>query len=103
MHKCLPLWIAISTGSHISLAALIASMFGIFWKFARIGERLSPYVSICCIVMAVVFRGGIVLMSRFRCCGLDGGVEGSYGAQMCKDICGDTIVGVLAGCHTNIE
>ncbi|ORX78842.1 DUF1242-domain-containing protein [Anaeromyces robustus] len=26
-------------------------MLGIFWKFARIGERLSPYVSICCIIM----------------------------------------------------
>ncbi|KAF2665363.1 DUF1242-domain-containing protein [Microthyrium microscopicum] len=25
---------------------------GIFWKLARIGERLSPYVSICCIFMA---------------------------------------------------
>ena len=29
------------------------SFFGMFWKFARIGERLSPYVSICCMVMAV--------------------------------------------------
>ncbi|OJJ49574.1 hypothetical protein ASPZODRAFT_57940, partial [Penicilliopsis zonata CBS 506.65] len=27
--------------------------FGIFWKCARIGERLSPYVSICCVLMAV--------------------------------------------------
>lgn len=26
---------------------------GIFWKFARIGERLSPYISICCVFMAV--------------------------------------------------
>lgn len=26
---------------------------GIFWKFARIGERLSPYVSVSCIVMAL--------------------------------------------------
>ncbi len=26
---------------------------GTFWRAARIGERLSPYVSICCIVMAV--------------------------------------------------
>ncbi|GFQ75475.1 protein kish-A [Trichonephila clavipes] len=25
---------------------------GIFWKCARIGERKSPYVSICCIAMA---------------------------------------------------
>ncbi|KAK9315376.1 hypothetical protein V1505DRAFT_309859, partial [Lipomyces doorenjongii] len=28
-------------------------ILGIFWKAARIGERLSPYVSICCIIMAV--------------------------------------------------
>ncbi|ATY66669.1 S-adenosylmethionine-dependent methyltransferase, putative [Cordyceps militaris CM01] len=26
---------------------------GVFWKCARIGERLSPYISICCVVMAV--------------------------------------------------
>lgn len=24
-----------------------------FWKFARMGERLSPYVSLCCVAMAV--------------------------------------------------
>lgn len=29
---------------------------GIFWKCARIGERLSPYMSICCVVMAVSWR-----------------------------------------------
>ncbi|KAK4188809.1 hypothetical protein QBC35DRAFT_182210 [Podospora australis] len=28
-------------------------VMGIFWKCARIGERLSPYVSLCCIAMAV--------------------------------------------------
>ncbi|KAF9887481.1 hypothetical protein FE257_010198 [Aspergillus nanangensis] len=28
-------------------------ILGIFWKFARIGERLSPYVSICCILMTI--------------------------------------------------
>jgi hypothetical protein len=34
------------------------SPIGIFWKLARIGERLSPYVSICCVLMAVsVFAG----------------------------------------------
>ncbi|KAI3656036.1 hypothetical protein MP638_000934, partial [Amoeboaphelidium occidentale] len=27
--------------------------FVIFWKFARIGERLSPYVSLCCIGMGM--------------------------------------------------
>jgi phosphoserine aminotransferase len=26
---------------------------GTFYKAARVGERLSPYISICCIVMAV--------------------------------------------------
>ncbi|XP_075229366.1 transmembrane protein 167A-like protein ksh [Lycorma delicatula] len=25
---------------------------GTFWKCARIGERKSPYVAVCCIVMA---------------------------------------------------
>lgn len=29
------------------------SFIGIFWKCARIGERLSPYVSIFCVFMAV--------------------------------------------------
>ncbi|SCW01950.1 LAFE_0E10836g1_1 [Lachancea fermentati] len=29
------------------------SMLGAFWKFARIGERASPYVSLACIIMAV--------------------------------------------------
>jgi len=28
-------------------------LLGIFWKCARIGERLSPYVSVCCVLMAV--------------------------------------------------
>ena len=28
-------------------------LLGTFWKFARIGERLSPYVSVCCITMAL--------------------------------------------------
>jgi hypothetical protein len=33
-------------------------LLGIFWKCARIGERLSPYVSLCCVAMAVsdIFR-----------------------------------------------
>jgi flagellar biosynthesis protein FlhB len=26
---------------------------GLFWKAARIGERLSPYVSICCVIMGI--------------------------------------------------
>lgn len=28
-------------------------VFGIFWKCARVGERLSPWVSIGCVCMAV--------------------------------------------------
>jgi hypothetical protein len=27
--------------------------FGLFWKAARVGERLSPFVSMGCVVMAV--------------------------------------------------
>ncbi|KAK4108661.1 DUF1242-domain-containing protein [Canariomyces notabilis] len=31
---------------------------GIFWKCARIGERLSPYISLCCGFMAIsIFLG----------------------------------------------
>ncbi|TVY26665.1 Protein kish-A [Lachnellula hyalina] len=26
---------------------------GLFWKCARVGERLSPYISVCCVIMAV--------------------------------------------------
>lgn len=29
------------------------SVFGLIWKAARIGERLSPYVSLACIIMGV--------------------------------------------------
>ncbi|CAO3649743.1 unnamed protein product [Cunninghamella echinulata] len=28
-------------------------VLGLFWKAARIGERLSPYVSLACILMAI--------------------------------------------------
>lgn len=28
-------------------------ILGITWKAARVGERLSPYVAICCVLMAV--------------------------------------------------
>ncbi|CAL1535442.1 unnamed protein product [Lymnaea stagnalis] len=27
-------------------------ILGTFWKFARIGERKSPYVAFCCVAMA---------------------------------------------------
>lgn len=29
------------------------SVLGLFWKAARVGERLSPYVSLACIIMGV--------------------------------------------------
>ncbi|CAH2447722.1 Predicted protein [Komagataella phaffii CBS 7435] len=28
-------------------------ILGVYWKFARIGERMSPYVSISCIIIAI--------------------------------------------------
>lgn len=55
-------WIGIEMGRHNFRLALawkirrlltMGRVFGIFWKCARIGERLSPYVSLCCIIMAV--------------------------------------------------
>ena len=39
--------------SYLLMGITMRRVFGIFWKCARIGERLSPYVSLCCIVMAV--------------------------------------------------
>lgn len=46
----------------IPLCYLI-SVFGLFWKCARIGERLSPYVSICCVLMAVSSDDRIMCIS----------------------------------------
>ena len=36
-----------------SLLKTNAGFSGVFYKLARIGERLSPYVGLCCIIMAV--------------------------------------------------
>ncbi|KAF8855089.1 DUF1242-domain-containing protein, partial [Acephala macrosclerotiorum] len=30
-----------------------SALWGPLWKCARVGERLSPYISVCCIVFAV--------------------------------------------------
>ena len=30
---------------------------GVFWKSARIGERLSPYIGLCCVIYAVSSLG----------------------------------------------
>ncbi|KAH0358222.1 hypothetical protein KCU83_g349, partial [Aureobasidium melanogenum] len=32
----------------------------VFWRAARIGERLSPYISVCCVVMAVSITETII-------------------------------------------
>ena len=34
------------------------SFLGIFFKCARVGERLSPYVSLACVAMAVTIMMG---------------------------------------------
>ncbi|OIR57024.1 MAG: DUF1242 family protein, secretory pathway component Ksh1 [Amphiamblys sp. WSBS2006] len=30
-----------------------SGVFGVFWKAARIGERLSPFVSVLCLVLGM--------------------------------------------------
>lgn len=40
-------------------------LMGIFWKAARIGERLSPYISLCCVFMAVGCPSSLPFPSRF--------------------------------------
>ncbi|KAL8413098.1 hypothetical protein RB596_009594 [Gaeumannomyces avenae] len=51
------LLICTSTYVHAIFPALLDNrkdgFMGIFWKSARVGERLSPYISICCVAMAV--------------------------------------------------
>lgn len=46
------------------------SVLGIFWKCARVGERLSPYVSLCCIAMAVSIYLCIPSLQRRAAVGL---------------------------------
>ncbi|KAL0479083.1 hypothetical protein AKO1_007905 [Acrasis kona] len=50
------LTICTCTYIHAYRASLLDSnkrgLRGLLWKSARIGERLSPYVSLCCIAMA---------------------------------------------------
>ena len=60
-------WIGIRTGTKCDSrryrgdGADNTRFMGIFWKCARIGERLSPYISICCVLMAV-------RRNSFLCC-----------------------------------
>ena len=50
------LLICTCTYVHATAPALLDSrktgILGVFWKFARVGERLSPYVAIGCFIMA---------------------------------------------------
>ncbi len=43
---------------HMHFAALLdrskTGVTGVAWKFARIGERASPYVAVGCVAMALV-------------------------------------------------
>jgi hypothetical protein len=52
-------------------------VLGVFWKCARIGERLSPYVSLCCILMAVseIFKFHTCPEFLKRCCRQKGRAE----------------------------
>ncbi|KAK1761057.1 protein kish-A [Echria macrotheca] len=59
---CILLLICTSTYVHSVLPSFLdrnkTGFLGIFWKCARIGERLSPYISLCCIFMAIsIFIG----------------------------------------------
>ncbi|KAF2864216.1 DUF1242-domain-containing protein [Piedraia hortae CBS 480.64] len=51
------LFICTCTYVHSAFAPILdrnkTGALGTFWRAARIGERLSPYVSLCCIAMAV--------------------------------------------------
>jgi hypothetical protein len=51
------LFICTSTYIHATAPTLIDSrkngFFSVVWKSARVGERLSPYISVCCLIMAV--------------------------------------------------
>lgn len=40
-------------GSNNNAANQRIGMYGIAWKASRIGERLSPYIAVACLVMAV--------------------------------------------------
>jgi hypothetical protein len=41
---------------------------GTFWRAARVGERLSPYVSLCCMAMAVSLIRDVVVNRRVLTC-----------------------------------
>jgi hypothetical protein len=59
---CPPIcWEAINYNKSMNLTNgfHFCSIMGIFWKSSRIGERLSPYVSIFCVVMAFSLLVGV--------------------------------------------
>jgi len=60
MASSLPSWTSTRMGISILIsfslgpfADVRSSFTSVFWRAARIGERLSPYISVCCVVMAV--------------------------------------------------
>ena len=72
LHLCLPPrevprpprqeqdWVLFLTFSPLPLPRLLIDIWlsppsfpGVFWKAARVGERLSPYVSLCCVAMGL--------------------------------------------------
>lgn len=61
LHGVFPAWLDRNkTGYSVPYYCLLSSPsltmrrpLGTFWRAARIGERLSPYVSLCCMAMAV--------------------------------------------------
>ncbi|ODQ44723.1 hypothetical protein PICMEDRAFT_175670 [Pichia membranifaciens NRRL Y-2026] len=55
--QVLVLLICTSTYIHSMWPAVLdknkTGILGLFWKCARIGERMSPYVCLCCIIIAI--------------------------------------------------
>ncbi|KAG9246276.1 hypothetical protein BJ878DRAFT_296886 [Calycina marina] len=71
---CLLLLICTCTYAHGVLPGWMdrnkeGAITGFFWKAARVGERLSPYMGLCCLVMAVntaVHQGSLRVLTRRR-------------------------------------
>ncbi|KAL7410501.1 hypothetical protein BDY24DRAFT_343987, partial [Mrakia frigida] len=54
---CILLFVCTCTYARATAPGLIdrnkEGFSGLFWKCSRIGERLSPYVALCCVAMGV--------------------------------------------------
>ena len=62
LHGVFPAWLdrnksgcvaRLSTHPFLKRTDILRSPLGTFWRAARVGERLSPYVGLCCVLMAV--------------------------------------------------